>query len=73
MNWVIEKKVLLDCGDFRYEREGEKVRLHLPRVYAEDEGLYACVAANEIGKAITRANLYVSRGESCPHIAPSES
>ncbi|CAG0914299.1 unnamed protein product [Notodromas monacha] len=61
ITWTKDGMVILDSKDFRYETEGQSVRLHLNRVYAEDEGLYACVAANEIGKAMTRANLYVGR------------
>lgn len=41
------------------EEDGETVRLTVACVYPEDEGVYTCIAWNELGKAYTSSCLIV--------------
>lgn len=47
-------------GDITSELEGEVARLTIHKVYPEDEGQYACVAHNSLGRAVTSACLIVN-------------
>ncbi|KRF80272.1 uncharacterized protein Dvir_GJ20095, isoform D [Drosophila virilis] len=57
--WEKDGHVLPSDRDYIMSYDGMKATLSIPRVYAEDEGEYTCVAKNSVGRTLSSACIIV--------------